>query len=80
MQELHASYGDEYIPLPCLMDNHSWFFFGEESQAYGHTPTKHGVVPHASDPSSTRYSIIMNLEATPIDTPTRASTPVVVDS
>lgn len=45
-----------------LMKDEYMFFYGEEAKRFGHTPTYHQMFPHPTEPSSTRYSIIMDLE------------------
>lgn len=66
VQEFQASFTGEDGPYQYfdeLMDNQYMFFFGEESEKFGHMPTFHRMIPHPTEPSSTRYSIIMDLVA-----------------
>lgn len=66
VQEFQASYtgqDGEYNYVPGLTDNHYMFFYGEESVQYNHIPTFHRMIPHPTNPSSTRYSIIIDLDA-----------------
>jgi hypothetical protein len=70
VREFQASYtgeDGEYLYVPELMDDHYFFFYGEESQQFGYTPIYHRMVPHDSEPSSTRYSIIIDLETREIE-------------
>ena len=62
VQEFQACANGEYRYIPELMDNHAFFFYGEHSEEYGHTPTFHRMIPHKTEPNSTRYSIIIDVK------------------
>ena len=66
VQEFQASYtGEEgeYSYIPGLMKNKTLFFFGEDSQEFGHQPTYHRVIPNPNETKVSRYSIIIDLIA-----------------